>query len=346
MAKNLVMTRRPAPFPQPLVRRVFSVSEAEAAGISRGTLAHGRFARPFHGVRYLAEPKDEPEPHTYLAQRIAQRAQEYRPRLRSGEAFSHTTALLLLGVPILCPADLHTMIPIPGGQARGRGVIGHRSRAPFVTVAGVHGLPCVSLVTALMQAAPLLEPRERVVAIDHLLCPRFQRHRVFPTSPEICGVRSPGVPLFEPEHLAQELSKNKRLGAAPLQAAMRLARPGAESRMETFARLELAGLGVSSFEPQVDIVDADGTWIGRFDLVDRVAKRIIEYDGEQHRTDRAQYRHDRLRLDRVWGAGYRVLRLSADDLRPGAQAELRRTLRTFLGISARPVPAALRPFLP
>lgn len=42
-------------------------------------------------------------------------------------------------------------------------------------------------------------------------------------------------------------------------------------------------------------------------MVDLARKLIIEYDGDQHRTSKAQYEHDQVRLERAREAGFRIL---------------------------------------
>ncbi len=56
-------------------------------------------------------------------------------------------------------------------------------------------------------------------------------------------------------------------------------------------------------EPQVDIHDARGVFIGRADLVVTGTKTLQEYDGVQHR-ERGQYRRDRGRDADLAKAGY------------------------------------------
>ena len=48
----------------------------------------------------------------------------------------------------------------------------------------------------------------------------------------------------------------------------------------------------------------------------------IEYDGEQHRTDDAQYQRDIRRLRRLHSEGWYVIRVTKDDLRGGARGVL------------------------
>lgn len=318
------MARRAALPPKHLLRRAFSVGEGIELGLTRKMLAHQRYAAPFHGVRTIAPERSGPA--AFAEHRVAALAAAYLPRVREGEAFSHTTALFIHGVPIRASEEIHVTVPRPAGPARGAGVVGHRSNAPHTNRLAHTGLPCVEPLTALMQAAPLLESRELVVAIDHL-------RAALSRDPEDSAA------------LAARITSNTMRGSRRLRVALALSRNGAESRMESLVRLELEALGINSLELQATVCDEDGNWIGRFDLLDRERKRIIEFDGEQHRTHREQYLRDQRRLDRAWAAGYRVLRLTSQDLAQPRRAKTRERLCAFLDERPRPIAAELRDFL-
>lgn len=115
--------------------------------------------------------------------------------------------------------------------------------------------------------------------------------------------------------------------------------------METLLRLELVCLGLDQLELQADIFDENGQWIGRFDAADRAKKRLMEYDGEQHRLDRAQYLRDTEKHDRARGAGYRILRVHKEDFAPSRIAATRQKICSFLGEEPRPIPRELAHYL-
>src|SRR5690606_37296981 len=60
----------------------------------------------------------------------------------------------------------------------------------------------------------------------------------------------------------------------------------------------------------VAIHDVHGRLIAIGDLVFVEYKVVVEYDGEQHRTDDAQYARDVERLDDLAQEGYRVIRVN------------------------------------
>lgn len=321
------MTPSRTDLPPSLAHRSFTVSEALRAGATRGVLRHARHAAPYSGSRSTRAPLDAKATRRDRAHRAAQ---DFLPLLRPGEAFSHTTALLILGCPIHCSPSLHVSTPLPATPHRRTNMRGHSSQ-PFLPGAGVDELPLVPAPLAFVQSAGMLPFAELVVAADHLLLPR---HRF-----------SDGSPLTDSVELSTCVARSSARGVRRARAALSFARSGSESRMETLLRLLMAQHGLDVLDLQIDLHDADGVWIGRFDMVDPVRKLIIEYDGEQHRTDRAQYLKDQYRLDRARAAGYRILRLHHEDVL-GRPLQTARRIAEFLGVPLNPVaPATMRPYL-
>lgn len=316
------MPRTPKPLPGPLPP-AFRIEDASDLGVSRDMLRHPRFENPHWGVhRLLTEPSG-----SHLEDLVLHRAIGYAPLLRRGEAFSHTAALLLHKCPVRASAALHVTAQPTHNRVRRAEVIGHRARSPFTVRLALTGLPCVDPVTAVIQSALLLNFLELVVAIDHLLLPR--------------GYRSAARPIASREQFEAVLAHDRSPGIARVRAALSVARVGAESRMETVQHFELARMGMDDLEMQSDVFDRDGNWIGRFDLADRQRKRIMEYDGEQHRTDRRQYLRDEAKLERARQAGWAVRRYHKEDFYPQQIATTRSDMCEFLGRSPIPLPVAL-----
>ncbi|MET0698889.1 MAG: hypothetical protein ABWY93_04420 [Mycobacterium sp.] len=86
---------------------------------------------------------------------------------------------------------------------------------------------------------------------------------------------------------------------------------GAQSPQETYLRLMLIGAGFPRPQTQIPVARPDGRWyyldMGWPDIM--VA---VEYDGEQHRTDRPRYFGDVDRLEYLASVGWIVLRVLAD----------------------------------
>lgn len=305
----------------PPLPRTFGVNVALEAGATRGALRNQSLLAPFHGVRSSVSAPPGVES---TREQALQAARLILPRLRAGEAISHTSALLIHGCPLRVAPELHVTAQPPFTRTRARGVHGHEWDSP-TPIAIINGVPVAFPETALLQSAPTLPLIEQVVAIDHLVRPRGFAGRV--------------PALTSAESLDTSVHGFRGRGARTLRIAVELARVGAESRMETLTRLLLHAFGLAdSFELQAELVDTDG-WIGRFDLVDRARMTIVEFDGDQHRTSKAQYEKDIWRLDRARAAGYRVIRLrSADVVHHPREAATRVALA--LGVGLRPHPLA------
>jgi len=202
---------------------------------------------------------------------------------------------MLFGCPIYSHSQPHVSVLRPSKPTRAAGVFGH-SIEKFLEIEArkVDGLPLVSPGEAFVQAAGILSFRELVVAADHLIRP--------------VRLHSRPQPIIRLDELRELVAASSARGIVRARTALKFARIGAESRMETILRFLLAQYGLDVFDLQVDLTDAHGRWIGRFDLVNLAHRLIVEYDGEQHRTSNEQYEHDQERLDRARDAGFRVLR--------------------------------------
>lgn len=301
----------------------FLVRDALASGCSRGILRSRRLARPFHGVRSSAP----------VGSCLRDRAIALVPKLRRDERLSHAAALSLAECPIRVPrqADVDVEAPQHLAQARGRGVRGHRRRreeeAFLCAVPELDDpVPMVAPLRAVQQAAGSLPFIELVVALDHLL--REDDRRFDPLT------------RVSPEALAAFAATTTGPGARRFREAAALARVGAESRMETLMRLAGIRAGMPELRLQVDLHDACGRWIGRFDAVDDETRSIFEYDGEQHATSRRQRRRDRRKLQAARDAGWRVLVFYSEDVLDHP-VEAGRSMLRFSGRAA----CAVRPVL-
>lgn len=93
-----------------------------------------------------------------------------------------------------------------------------------------------------------------------------------------------------------------RPGSRSLREALTWCDSRSESAWETLLRIlhRASGIGV---EPQVDIHDARGVFIGRADLLVTGTRMLQEYDGADHRKA-GQYRRDRRRDGALATSGY------------------------------------------
>ena len=99
-------------------------------------------------------------------------------------------------------------------------------------------------------------------------------------------------------------------GAPAAQRAVSLVRERVDSIRETRLRLCLVIAGLP--EPWCNVVlGTDDHPIGRVDLLLDGYFVIIEYDGDQHRIDKAQWATDITRNEKFVAEGYRIIRVTA-----------------------------------
>lgn len=108
-------------------------------------------------------------------------------------------------------------------------------------------------------------------------------------------------------------------GVRRLSNVLVLADPGAESVQETRLRLCLVGAGLPRPETQIELCGPDGRVI-RLDMGWREQRVAAEFDGAQHWGDSVQHRRDIERQELIASVGWRLVRVSRDQLatQPGA----------------------------
>jgi hypothetical protein len=220
--------------------------------------------------------------------------------LPDGVFFSHITAARLwpLQLPRAAPDEpLHVSVRAPARSPRRAGVIGHHVHDVSVSAAYRAGLPLVDPATLFCQLAPMLA-LDDLVAIGDALALR----PVFPDPWD----EQPWVPLRQ---LTERVEIFRGRGKQVAHKALALIRPGAESRPETLLRLAIMSAGLPEPEVQGVISDARGRFIGRADMVYRRWRLIVEYDGDHHRTNTAQFDKDVQRLEGFGNAGWTVVRI-------------------------------------
>ena len=143
----------------------------------------------------------------------------------------------------------------------------------------------------------------------------------------------PWVSLTE---LTERVERFRGRGKRTAASAVSLVRPGAESRPETLLRLAIRAAGLPEPEVNVDVFDSVGRFIGRGDLVYRQWRVIVEYDGEQHRTDTWQFDRDIRRLEDLAGNGWRVVRLTVRSFFQDRDAAMQRITQALQDGGWRP----------
>nr|WP_096290837.1 hypothetical protein [Mycobacterium ahvazicum] len=119
-------------------------------------------------------------------------------------------------------------------------------------------------------------------------------------------------------------------GVRRLQAALDLVDAGAQSPRESYLRLLLIDAGLPRPQTQIPVLGMDGIPVAYLDMGWPEWMVAVEYDGDQHRTDRRQYVIDIRRLDMLEQMGWKVVRVVAED----GPANILRRVREALGASS------------
>lgn len=178
----------------------------------------------------------------------------------------------------------------------------------------VEGLPVEAAVRAWVQVAHSWTFEALVAAGDFLVARRR--------------------PLATIEQLREEAAwARRRTVLAPMLAAIRV---GAESPEETRLRLLLRRGGLPEPELNVDILDDQGRFIGRGDLVYPRWRVLVEYDGRQHAEDVYQFARDADRWHAFEVSGWRLVRVLHHHMRDGGMTALQRVESALLQAGWRP----------
>ena len=101
-------------------------------------------------------------------------------------------------------------------------------------------------------------------------------------------------------------------GVRQLRDLLPLVDPGAASPRESWLRLLLIDNGFPIPETQIPVLDG-GVPFAYLDMGWRHIQLAVEYDGDQHRTDRPQYVKDMRRHPKIEKRGWEVVRVIAED---------------------------------
>ncbi|MBA8817432.1 hypothetical protein FHX48_002531 [Microbacterium halimionae] len=277
------------------------MADAVASGVPTQRLRRGDLYAPFHGVRAPAS--------THLDGLELARA--FAARSTDEFVFAHATAAKLWDFPMPSwlerGTDLH-VLHLRGGRApRGRGVVGHKTSKRLVPER-VEGLDATSPIDTWLMLAPSLTVDELIVAGDRLLQWRGE--------------------LATKE--AMDDAIRARTGARGIRNA-RLAfdeiRAGSRSPRETLTRLAITRGGLPEPTLNAPIVLLNGNVV-HGDLVWRSWRLVLEYEGEQHLYDDAQWASDLRRYNDLSAAGWVTIRITKRMLPPEIVAATARALRS------------------
>lgn len=214
---------------------------------------------------------------------------------------------------------LHVMSRSPERAPRGRGIVGHETNDPRLVMVRRFGFPVADPASTWLQlaATPGVSLDELVIVADHLvLVPEY----VNPADPR---------PFVTLDELRMRVAGYSGRGARRARAALDHVRVGSESRRETQLRLAILRAGLPEPELNQVIYSKTGERIGRADTVYRGQMLIVEYDGQQHRTDSRQYDLDLTRTEEFIRAGWFPMKIRKEQMHNGAAEATRRIERAL-----------------
>ncbi|GGC06731.1 hypothetical protein GCM10010972_19980 [Cellulomonas carbonis] len=285
---------------------------------ARRRLRDGEWRRLRPGAYVVADtlPTDPFELGTQLALAHAVAvSRQHRPGV-----LSHTTAALMWGLPLPGdPGPTHVIRPTTVSGSHADDVVRHLVRLAPDEVTTVAGMPVTTLARTAVDCAATLPAGHGLVVVD--------------------AARRSGVTA---EALQRALAgRPGTRGIRRARAVVEHADDGAESPGESSTRAALIGLGLPRPETQVLVRTAAGDmWA---DLGWRGWRLLVEYDGRSKYEDGGvdALLKEKRRQDLVESAGWRVLRVTAADLR-----DRRLLVRRLRAVLPADVAATLRPVGP
>jgi hypothetical protein len=307
------------PLPEPLRSAAFTLADLRAAGRSVERARRADVQHPHHGVHLAAKGMAD-------AATLDGRCRALLPVLGAGHAFSHATALKLWGAPLPGEAshgeELHVTAVGERGRLERPGVTSWETGFGGVMLCELDGLPIVSPADAWAQVSGGLGPGRRpldlawLVAIGDFL---------------LTGAREPSGqrrPLCHRGDLVDAARRRRgKRGAKLLSLALELVRPGPQSPRESELRVAIIEAGLPEPVIQVPVTTALGLRHSDLGYPDR--RLLLEYQGDHHRTSRAQWLDDLTRVQLFEDAGYRTLLVGDADLHPTPHAFLTRLARAL-----------------
>ncbi len=137
----------------------------------------------------------------------------------------------------------------------------------------------------------------------------------YPIMTAVAGIdalaRATEIKAVDVELLARRYAG--RRGVSRARKAIDLFDPGAQSPKESWLRVVLIQAGLPRPQTQIAVLNEFGSAIAYLDMGWEDIKVAVEYDGEQHRSDRRQYTWDVRRLEMLERLGWIVIRVLAGD---------------------------------
>lgn len=271
----------PYVFPLPEFTQLpFTRERALAAGISDTVLRRSRVRRLFNGVYILASV--EMSLRLWLSAVLLASP--------PGSVISHVTALRLYGFDVGGEQSFHVSTRAKT-HTRRSGIILHQRKA-HISDTFIDGIAVTGPRRTLIDIATKVDLIQLIQAIEFML------HHGHTTL----------------DGLAEYALSRHLDGVRRVRRIIPHVREGVESPMETLVRLMLVFARLPEPAPNLNIRDANGTFLARGDLVYSTYMVLVEYDGWQHERDAKQRQHDIGRRERLEQAGWRIIVVTVGDL--------------------------------
>ena len=216
-------------------------------------------------------------------------------RLRAPHWFSHGSAALIWGLTLWnAPPCVHVRQPGHASSQRDRTVMRHRGSFDEARATAVRSLPVTNLEQTTVDCARLLSPLAGLVVAD--------------------GAIRAGADRSDILALLDALGPRRGVGRA--RAVIDVADGGSESPGETATRFVLLRGGLPQPQTQIAVATRLGTFWA--DLGWEEWRVLVEYDGRTKYLTVDDLIREKRRQDALLEAGWRVIRVTKEDLRSPA----------------------------
>lgn len=331
------MPRSPSRLPATL-GDVFSVASAKAAGVTDSRLRAPDLWAPYPGVcvrvsavTALAADDDRSavaRDATYRRDHLLLRARAYAERMPPGTLFGHVTAAVIWGMPLPLRAlrgewdpvtathgsrDLDVVAGYPHRAPRTSGTVASQSRSPLLDPRERSAIAVVGPAFAWASLATVLSLEESIAAADALVhIPRTSdgQHR----DPDAAKA---GLAALHAVAQTGDLAARRAMAEA-----LPHVRVGSASSPETALRLGILRAGLPEPTLDYEVRQPDGSLVGVTEFAFERWRVLVEYEGDHHRTDRAQWHRDIQKHRECAALGWTVLRIAARDTQPTTDAAI------------------------
>ncbi|KRC35501.1 hypothetical protein ASE27_09790 [Oerskovia sp. Root918] len=282
--------------------------DAASHGLTRHELGRPWWEAPTRGVRVPAGSIDG----------IAARCRAALEILPSAAAFSHVTALRLLGIEVPWRLDrssaeagggpgerLHVVVPRRDLRPQRDDLVAHTCTQPALAVTTWHGIPVTTPAQTWLHLSHGLSVNELVVLGDAMT-----------------RRKGPATSVIEMRRLLG--STHRMRGLVASRVAIEHVVGGTDSSMESRTRMILVDAGLPCPEVNMPALDRAGSFLALPDMSYPALRIAIEYDGDVHRTDPGTWRRDVERRQRLEEAGWLIITVTADDVMRHPERFIRR----------------------